>query len=176
MSKAVHSFLFIALTTAAASTLSVIGGLSIESVSDRLLPLVPLLIATPALNNLVGDYAAIIAAHTGDPSERERSKAELARIIFRILSLNIVAIISLSVIFAVMRDYLFTPTFVVKFVVFVTSAITTVVVFLFGLSAFLDRVLLHRKMNPDDLLIPIVTSVGDLLMLVLVALAVLLIF
>jgi cation transporter-like permease len=47
---------------------------------------------------------------------------------------------------------------------------------MFGVTAFLDKLLEKRSLNPDDLLIPVVTSVTDVLMLGLVALAVVTIF
>ncbi len=65
---------FIVLTVASASSVSLIGGLGLEAVQEQILPIVPLLIALPALNTMVGDYAAIIAAHVSDPTEQTGDK------------------------------------------------------------------------------------------------------
>jgi len=163
--------LFSALTAGAASCFSLIGGIGIESVQEKLLPLVPLVVALPALNTMVGDYAAIIAAHAGDPAEVAKTKRQLARAISRAVVVNIIGIIILSLAIAVYRDYSVTGQFLLKFVLFVVFAFASIIIFMFSITTILDRILERRKLNPDDILIPIVTSITDILMLGLIALA-----
>ena len=141
-----RSFIFVAFTVACASALSLIGGIGLEYVSDRILPLIPLIIAIPGLNDLVGDYASIIAAHHGDPSESTRTKRQLIGAIFKVLGFNIISLILLSLGLAYMHGYIF------------------------------EVILKKRHINPDDLLIPVVTSLADIIMLLFVTLAVLTIF
>lgn len=171
-----RSVLFISVTTAAASSISLLGGLGLEAVSDKILPLIPLIVAVPALNDLVGDYATIIAAHTGNPAERTHTHAELAKAILRVIGVNILAVVTLSLLVAYGRGYILSGPFIVKFCVFVTVAIVLVVAFMFGAARLLDRLLLDRRINPDELLIPIITSLADITMLGLIALAVVTIF
>lgn len=163
--------LFSALTAGAASSFSLIGGIGIESVQEKLLPLIPLVVALPALNTMVGDYAAIIAAHAGDPAKVAKTKRQLARAISRAVVVNIIGIIVLSLAIAVYRDYAITSQFLLKFVLFVVFAFASIIIFMFSVTAILDRVLERRELNPDDILIPIVTSITDILMLGLIALA-----
>ena len=170
-----RSFLFVAVTTGFSSILSVIGGTGLEAVSDKVLPLVPLLIALPALNTLVGDYSSIIAAHTGDKSERKRTHREVFRAIFKVIAINIAAICLLSIALAVKRGYL-DPVFFVKFTLFVSISVVIIVIFMFGINKSLDRLLLKKGFYPDDLLIPVSTGLADLTMLTFVTLAVLFIF
>jgi cation transporter-like permease len=153
-----------------------IGGFGIEAAKDKLLPLVPLIIALPALNTMVGDYAAIIAAHASDPAERAYTKRLLAKAIGKAIWVNIIGILILSIAIAWQRDYLFTDDFLVKFIVFVVSAMLGVLATMFGLSTVLDKFLEHKKLNPDDILIPIVASITDVMMLGLIALAAVLLF
>ncbi len=169
-------FMFIVITTGAASCISLLGGIGLEAVIERILPLVPLIIALPALNTMVGDYAAIIAAHAGDPAEQKQTKHQLARAIGKAIWVNIIGILLLSVIIAWQRDYLFTAAFLIKFIIFVSISMISVVVGMFGLTTALDRLLQHKKLNPDDILIPIVTSITDVFMLGLITLAALLLF
>ncbi len=68
----IRGFLFVVITVAAASSISLIGGFGLEVVQERILPLIPLIIAMPALNTMVGDYAAIVAAHASDPGENKK--------------------------------------------------------------------------------------------------------
>lgn len=174
--RTIRTFIIVALSCAAASSISLIGGVGLEAVSEKILPLVPMLIAIPALNDLVGSYAAVIAAHTGDPTERQRSHKELARVIYRVALYNIVAIALLSLLVASFRGYYADFDFLLRFGGFVLVSVLIVVSFMFALAGGLDRLLRNHRYNPDELLIPVVTSLADILMLGLVALAVLTIF
>lgn len=175
-SISLRRLLFIVLTTAAASCVSLIGGVGLEAVEERILPLVPLIIALPALNTMVGDYAAIIAAHACDPAERVSTKRKLAKAIAKAMWVNIIGVLLLSIVIAWQRDYLFTTLFLVKFISFVIIAMIATIAAMFSITIVLDKILEGKKQNPDDLLIPIVTSVTDVLMLGLVTLSVLFLF
>lgn len=163
---------FIILTTAAASSVSLIGGIGIEAVAESLLPLIPLIIALPALNTMVGDYSTIIAAHAGDPFERERTRKQLVKAISWSVVFNIVGIIVLSLLLAARRDFDVTFMFALRFGLFIAVAIAATVAFMFILTYILDKMFEKRRLNPDDILIPIVTSVSDVLMLGTIALGV----
>jgi cation transporter-like permease len=176
MTLRLRSIITVALTTGLASALSLLGGIGLEHVSRQILPLVPLLIALPGLNDLVGDYASIIAAHTGDPSERRRSHRELSRAIFHVVGLNIAAIVGLSLIVALLRGYALNLLFALRFALFTAFAVLVVVAFIFWLNRFLDRLLVKHRYNPDDLLIPVSTSIADILMLAIISAAVVLVF
>ena len=172
-----HSpLLFSAITAGAASAISLIGGIGIEAVQHRLLPLAPLVIALPALNTMVGDYAAIIAAHAGDPADRKQSRKALARAISKAMLVNIVGVIALSLLVAWHRGYVAEADFIVKFAVFVVISFASIIAAMFMLTIGLDKLLANRQINPDDVLIPIVTSITDVGMLGLIALAALLLF
>ncbi len=168
--------LFSAVTAGAASCLSLIGGIGIEAVQEKLLPIIPLIVALPALNTMVGDYAAIIAAHAGDPAERTQTKRQLARAISRAMLVNIIGIIILSLTIAWRRGYVLSGDFGVRFVLFITIAFVGIILAMFAITAVLDRMLEKHQLNPDDILIPIVTTVTDILMLGLISLAVVTIF
>ncbi len=171
-----QSFLFIAVTVGLSSSISLLGGLGLQSISQKILPLVPLLIAIPSLNTLVGDYTAAIAAHAGDPAERKNTKKLVVMAIIKTAWFNILAIVALSLFIAWQRGYIFENSFLVRFSIFVPSALIAVTVCMFAIIVWLDRLLEHKRINPDDILIPIVTSLSDVLMLGLITLAVFTIF
>jgi cation transporter-like permease len=171
MTRHLRFILFVTLTTGLASTISLLGGIGLEAVASRLLPLVPLIIALPSLNDIVGDYASIIAAHASDPAERPRSKRALALAIMKVIWINVLGIVLLSLLLANRRGYIATAGFMAKFVIFVSAAIVLVVAGLFTITTVLDKVMERRQLNPDDVLIPIVTSIADVMMLGLVTLA-----
>jgi cation transporter-like permease len=176
MSKRAATLLFIIFSVGIASSISLIGGLGIEAVEDRLLRIVPLLIALPGLNSMVGDYATLIAAHAGDPEERSRSKRELALAMAPSVLINIGFILLVSLPLSYYRGFDLDTLFLIKFIGFVASSIITVIAIMFLITLALDAALKHRSLNPDDVLIPIVTTISDIFMLGLIALAALLLF
>lgn len=171
-----RSIIFIGLSAGLASCVSLIGGIGLEIVAERLLPLVPLIVAMPALNTMAGDYSAIIAAHAGDPGTAKKSKKELIRAVSKAIWVNIIGVLVLSIIIAYQRGYLFSGIFLTKFIIFVVFSMIAVVTAMFVITAILDKILRKQELNPDDLLIPVVTSISDLLMLGLIALSAVILF
>lgn len=176
MQKKLHKLIFIIFSVGAASCISLIGGLGLESVQEKILPLIPLLIALPGLNTMVGDYAATIAAHAGNPDERKSTKKALVKAISRVMWVNIIGILALSIGLALSRGYAIEANFLLKFIIFVASSIILVITAMFFITTVLDIILRKNRLNPDDVLIPIVTTISDILMLGLIALSVVLIF
>lgn len=167
---------FIIFSVGGASCISLIGGLGLEAVQEKILPLVPLLIALPGLNTMVGDYAATIAAHAGDPAERSSTKKQLVKAVSKVIWVNIIGILALSILLSIHRGYALEQSFLIKFVLFVVCAVIAVIAAMFVITTLLDKILEKRRLNPDDILIPIVTTISDIFMLGLVALAVWLVF
>lgn len=165
-----HPLWFVILTTAGASSVSLIGGIGIEAVSHKLLPLIPLVIALPALNTMVGDYATIIAAHAGDPFKRARTWRQLITAVSWSVVINVAGVTLLSLLIAQQRHFPISWDFIVRFGLFVAVAIVISVALMFIVTYLLDRLLEKHRLNPDDILIPIVTSVSDVVMLGFIAL------
>lgn len=170
------SVLFIIASVGIASSISLIGGIGIETVSDKLLPIVPLIIIMPALNSLVGDYATLIAAHAGDPSERTKTKKELVKDMVPSLLTSCVFIITMGLFLSSHRGYSLHTDFVITFILFVVLSILSVVTLMFFFTYLLDKILVDHHLNPDDVLIPIITTVSDIFMLSLIALSAIYIF
>lgn len=169
-------FLFIVITVAATSSISLLGGIGLELVKEKILPLIPLIIALPALNTMVGDYSAIIASHAGDPKDTKKTRKKLIKALSRAIWVNILGIIILSLVLAARREYIFEQIFILKFVIFVVISMITTIVLMYAITRLLDKILEERKLNSDDVLIPVVTTVSDVMMLGLITLSVGLIF
>ncbi|HMT18808.1 MAG TPA: magnesium transporter [Candidatus Saccharibacteria bacterium] len=170
-SKKRHSIVFIIMTTALASCISMIGGIGIELTEQNLLPIIPLVIALPALNTMVGDYATIIAAHAGSPGERAETRKRLIRSIAKSTLVNITGVFILSLLLAHTRQYDLQSSFIIRFGIFIAFSVSSIVTVMFGITYTLDKILEQHKLNPDDVLIPIVTTVTDVFMLGLIALS-----
>jgi cation transporter-like permease len=172
MSKARRqSIVFIIITTALASCISMIGGVGIEYVEADLFVIVPLVIALPALNTMVGDYATIIAAHAGSPGEGALSRRKLMLAVFKSTIVNIIGTVGLSLFIADKRGYETNFGFVLTFMAFVALSVGAIVTIMFVITYSLDRLLEKKKLNPDDVLIPVVTTITDVFMLGLIAIA-----
>ncbi len=171
MSRRAGSLLFIIVSVGISSSISLIGGLGIEITADKLIAIVPLLVALPGLNSMVGDYATLIAAHAGDPEERTRSKWELVRAMIPSILINIVFALIVSLFIGYQRGFAMSSLFILKFAGFVVGSTVSVITAMFLITFLLDAMLKKRALNPDDVLIPIVTTVSDIFMLGLIALA-----
>ncbi len=166
-----QSLVFIIITTAFASCISMLGGLGIELTANDLLPIVPLVIALPALNTMVGDYATIIAAHAGSPGERTVTRRKLISSILKSTIINICGTIGLSILLSERRGYEVSLSFLVIFSLFVAFSVLSIVAVMFFITYLLDKILEQKQLNPDDILIPVVTTITDVFMLGLIALA-----
>lgn len=166
-----QSLAFIILTTAFASCISMIGGIGLELTEDKLLPIVPLVIAMPALNTMVGNYAAIIAAHAGNPTQGTVSRRKLISSIAKSTVVNITGTIILALVLAASRDFALSAGFIIRFCGFIIFSVSVIVAVMFGITYALDKLLEQHRLNPDDVLIPVVTTVTDVFMLGLIALS-----
>ena len=171
-----QSFFYTSLMVAAASSVSLLGGIGLEAISDKLLPIIPLLIATPPLNTMVGDYASVIAARATDGKKRKHPQLVLARDLAPGIILNASAVSAVSLGVAISRHYVLSAVFLSKFIIFVFGSIIGVVIAMLIITKTVNRMLENKTANPDDVLIPIVTSVTDVLMLGLITLAALWLF
>lgn len=170
-----RSILFVLASVAASSSVSMLGGMSIELVADKLIPLVPLLIAMPTLNTMVGDYATVVASYeeAGVKGKQERS---LTSAISKSVAINIISLVLLSLALAISRDYQMDSAFIAKYALFIAFATVFSVTAIFVITKLLNRALVNHKLNADDVLIPVITSVTDVMMLGLISLAVVTIF
>lgn len=167
---------FIIISVGLASSLSLVGGLGIEMTQDKLLLVVPLLVALPALNSLVGDYATLIASHAGNPQERKLNKLQLAKALLPSIVTSTMFILIASLLIAYYRNFNLNSVFLIKYIGFVWLSIISVISIMFALTFVLDKLLINRRINPDDVLIPIITSVSDIFMLGLIALSTIYLF
>jgi cation transporter-like permease len=170
-----RSIIFVVATIAAASSISMLGGIAIEVVADKLIPIIPLVIAMPTLNTMVGDYATIVASY-----EQAGAQGSIRRSLYQAISksvaINVVALIILSLGLAIKRGYEIDAGFATKYSLFIAASTILTVVSVFVIAKTLSRILKNNHLNADDVLIPVITSVTDALMLTLISISVLTIF
>ena len=69
------------------------------------------------------------------------------------------------------RGYDLRLNFVITFILFVLLSIIIVVSAMFFITYIIDKILEEHKLNPDDVLIPVITTISDIFMLSIIALA-----
>ena len=161
--------------------ISTIGGAGLKSVEDALIVIIPFLIVLPALNNAAGDFAIIMVSRFTTYLYKNKgadrfSYSREARHIFRdVLLVALLLSVYLAILAAAIssvKGFPITYSFFLKF-----SFILLVVMLSLFLINFLIAVIggiyvFKRGADPDDVLIPLTTSISDLVGMVVLALLV----
>lgn len=154
-----------------ASILSSIGGLGLQSIENKLVAIIPLLILLPALNDMIGDYGITITAKFTTalyerkikrPWWRSHFVKHLYKVIIPIALISAVYISVLSIFIAYARGFSFDLVLSLKIIgtVILTTLLLVGIIFLIAIIGGLY--VYRKKEDPDDMLIPITTSVADL--------------
>ena len=153
------------------SILVTIGGIALKYIEDRLVVLIPLLILIPALNKMLGDFGIIIvskfttmlyARKVRKPLLHSHNLRHLFKDVFPIAILSAIYVSVLATLIAKFKGFPFDFIFLAK-VLAITLSITIVFIFLHFLIAVVGGLYVYRKgLDPDDVLIPITTSIADL--------------
>lgn len=168
-----------------ASILSSFGGLALEQIKVIFISITPLIILFPVLNDLTGDYGSIIASkfstmlHEGKIKGKIWKNKNLIKLSLQILIIGIISAI-LSALLAltiskVMMGNLNTFTSI-KILLITIINILVIVTILFFISFFMGLYYFRKKEDPNNFLIPIVTSVADFGNIILLSILVLLFF
>jgi len=165
--------------------LSSIGGIALRSVQEKLLVILPLLIILPALNGMVGDFGIIIVSKFTTFLSLKQIKRPLTHstplkhLFAIILPIAIISAIYLSVLaslFAYLRGFALDINIFIKILAIILLT-TIFILFVIFIVAILGGMYIHkRNQDPDDLLIPITTSIADLGSMILYSLLVILFF
>lgn len=153
-----------------ASILSLIAGIFLRNIQERLLVILPLIIVLPALNGMIGNFGIIMTSRiTTALYEKKITGGFHSRIIKHLFKEMIpISIFSalfisiLSILIANFRGFDLSLVILWK-IIFITLATTISLVFLvFTVSIFGSLYVYKRRIDPDDALIPITTSIADL--------------
>lgn len=164
--------------------IAIVGGVTLESIKSQFVFFLPLLILLPALNDMVGDYSMILVARASTllfmKSVGNWWSSEDIRKIFR----NIILVAILSAIYiglassliAYLKGFSLTLSSVMK--ILEISLITTLVMVIIVtiVASFGVFYVYKRKEDPNNLVMPIMTSIADLGTILVFTLMVRLIF
>ncbi len=154
-----------------ASVISMFGGIGLELMRTKLAFLVPLIILMPALNDMIGDFGAIIASRftlmlfEKEIHEkkwwRERPLHHLFMVILGIGILAAIYVAVLSYFIAVAKGFPFDLVMIQKVILISVIATILLVCILFAVSIIGGFYVYRKKHDPDNYLIPIATALAD---------------
>ena len=147
------------------------GGFGLESVSEKLYTIIPLLILFPALNNMIGSFGTIISSkfttllYLGKISKNWRKSKEMRRLIRKIFIIALIMAVYLGIassIISLVKGYNLTSHIFTR--VLLISIITTfVLISIITIMSIMVGIYVYKKdEDPDNFLIPITTAFADL--------------
>ncbi|HJW96999.1 MAG TPA: magnesium transporter [archaeon] len=165
----------------AASIISSIGGISLQSMGDKIFAIVPLLILVPAMNNMVGDFGCIVSSkftnmlYLGKVGSKWWMSRHLHKLFLVILITSFIMSVFIGVAASVIAYWQgFSLTFEVFLKILTIAVLSNIILVavIFSVSIIGGLGIYHKKEDPNNFLIPIATSVADLLNLVIFAILV----
>lgn len=162
-----HSKFFASvLLSAGLASVALLGGFGIQAVRNDLVNFTPLLVALPAVNAITGDYATLIAAHVGDPQLYQRRVRKLLVSLFISLPFTILGVTVMSVVVSWLQNYPLTVSEVWSQTLFISISLVVIMAALLICVFGINRLLRNRKLNSDDILIPIMNTIASVLVLI----------
>lgn len=164
-----------------ASVISSIGGIGMESISSKLVAIIPLLILLPALNDMVGDFGCIVSSkfttmlYLGKVNRRWWKSRHLHTLFFVILFTSMITSVFIGVAASVIAYWQgFSLTFDVFLKILSIAVLSNfiLVAVIFSISIIGGLGIYSKREDPNNFLIPITTSIADLLNLVIFAILV----
>jgi len=166
------------------SIISSFGGLALEHVKMLLVSVMPLIILLPTLNDMIGDFGTITAARISTMLHEGKLRgkvftAEVKKLFVQILLVALLisfasAVVALSISLA--RGFELSPAFALKILLVVLLDVIILVIVLFFTAIRAGIHFYKRKEDPNNLLIPITTSLADFSNMFLLAILLLLFF
>lgn len=155
-----------------ASILSSLGGLALERIKPFFIPLMPLIILFPTLNDMIGDYGTIVSSrfstllHEQQVSGISRiiRSAELRQLFAQVGIISLITT-SISLLLAFLLSLLLgfplSSGLVFKIALICLIDAAAMVSLLFGIAVLGGLYFYRRGEDPNNFLIPLTTSVAD---------------
>jgi len=154
-----------------ASLVSSIGGLSLQSMGSKIVSILPLLILLPALNNMIGSYGTIISSkfttdlYTGKIKSNWWKSEYIHKLFVSIFLISIFSAVYIGLLssgIAYIKGFPMTADLAIKILEISLVATLLLVGIIFTISITLGLHFYKKQEDPNNFLIPITTSIGDL--------------
>ena len=168
-----------------ASIVSSFGGFGLEKWKDQFILLLPILILFPVLNSMIGNYGIIFSSkystmlHEGKIEKHIFKSKELMSLFYRMIIIGIFTAVLASIfalVFASLRNFDNTPEITLKILGITLIDSLLMISLLFFLSIFFGNYIYKKKEDPNNFLIPVLTSVADFFNIIILIGLVLLFF
>ncbi len=165
--------------------ISALGGFPLEQIKTIFVSLIPLVILLPTLNDLIGDYATIFSArfttmlHEGKAKGNWLANTELKELYLQVLIIALItASISSAGAFGItyLSGHASPIEMLSKVFLIVIIDVIVLVSTLFILTLVMGTYLYRKKEDPNNMLIPITTSIADFGNMLLLSILVILLF
>jgi mgtE-like transporter len=154
----------------AGSFLSSLGGFSLEIMKEKFSSLIPLVIILPALASMIGNAGIILVSkittylNNGELKERNLNNKIVRKLFYILMSVFILTAVYatfLSVFIGMLKGFDFSWDFTLKMLAIILMTTIFIVFVVFCIALIGSRYAFKRNIDPDDLLIPITTSIAD---------------
>jgi len=168
-----------------ASILSSIGGIGLETVQEKIVLILPLLILLPALNGMVGNFGIIFSSrYTTLLYQKKLGKTRfmnkaLKKHFLLVLFVSIICAFYISTLsFAVsfMKGFKVEPFIYFKVLIVVMLSTIILISIVAVMTVIAGNYSIKKKEDPDNILVPLTTSIADLGSMIIFSLLVYLIF
>ncbi len=167
------------------SLLSSLGGFSLEIMKDKFSSLIPLVIILPALASMTGNAGIILVSkittylNNGEIKEKKLNNKIVRKLFYVLMFVFILTAVYatfLSVFIGMLKGFAFSWDFTLKMLAIILMTTVFIVFIVFCIALIGGKYAFKRKIDPDDLLIPITTSIADFGSFILFSVLVYLIF
>lgn len=154
-------------SSALGASIGLFGGIWLQLAENRLVAIIPLLIALPALNAMIGDLSSIITAHISDPETADKSHRKLYKMLFIVVPFSATGVWLVSMFVAYLQEFAITAEFAIEYGLFIAllfiaaAAATTTLSYIKSRDVFADLTTL------DEALIPLASVVSSVLTLII---------
>jgi cation transporter-like permease len=168
-----------------ASILSSLGGLTLESIKDVFIAVIPLIVLLPALNDMIGDYGIIISSrfstllYTGKIRGKWYKDSDLQKLLLQVLIIALFyALVSsaLALVISSFSDFAINFSVIYKIFLIAIIDVLLLVGILFFIAIKAGLRIYKKGEDMDNFLIPITTSIADFGNMIILAVLVLLFF
>ena len=160
-------------------------GLALRSIFDKLSFLIPLVIMVPALNGMIGELGSMIASKfttglflgkiKGNPWKSNFVKM-LLHVKIKVAIASVLYISLLALFLSAVKGFQFDLMFALKIIFIGLVSSITIVGILFVISVIGGIIIFKRGEDPNNFLIPMSTSIADVVTLIVVSALALLLF
>jgi cation transporter-like permease len=155
-----------------AAILRSIGGLGIQGINEKLVSVMPLLILLPALNAVVGNFGGITSSrfttllYLGVVKKSNWHKSSRVKKLFKeIIAGAFITAVYMSLVacaFSALRGYQLSSETFLKVAALVITSVLVLSTTIFFVAVLGGLIIHNYGHDPDNYLIPMTTSIGDL--------------